>query len=315
MSIPELAEDTPPALSVIMPVLNAAGTIDEAIASIAAASAGLRHEIIVVDGGSTDGTAELALGHRHVWLIAAPGTSIYQAVNIAFEASRAPLVAWLNADDQLLPGALDRIEAAFAADPAADIVRGQAEFIHSDGGGWQAHDRRIEKRMAGPLRLDLITRGPLAVNSMVFRRPLFERIGRFDEGLRLAADREWMLRAWLAGIRVGEVAAPVYRYRIHRGSSTLDPGRRHDRLVRSEHAAILDRYLPTVLGRPAGDPVRVELRRWHAAETALRLGALLRKGAVPAAARLALHESWIDPAWLGIAIRTAGQRLMRRSGR
>ena len=65
MSIPELAEDTPPALSVIMPVLNAAGTIDEAIASIPAASTGHRHEIIVVDGGSTDGTAERALGHRH----------------------------------------------------------------------------------------------------------------------------------------------------------------------------------------------------------------------------------------------------------
>ncbi|HVJ52771.1 MAG TPA: glycosyltransferase [Aliidongia sp.] len=274
---------TTPPLSVVMPVLNAARMIDEALAS---AAEFVDCEIIVVDGGSTDGTPDLVRRHRQARLISAPGTSIYQALNIAILDTRAPLIAWLNADDLLLPGAAQAAVAAFEAAPDADIVRGQAQFVASDEAGWGGHDRLSEQRTAGPLRLDLVTRGPLAVNTMFFRRSLFDNVGLFDESLRLAADREWMLRAWLAGIEIREIPDPVYRYRIHAGSSTLDPRRRNYRVVRAEHDAILRRYLPVALRRRPDDPFRRELRRWHAVEYALRLNGLIGNGALWPVVRL-----------------------------
>jgi glycosyltransferase involved in cell wall biosynthesis len=306
MTIVDSAGAGRPALSIVMPVLNAARTIDAAIAS--AGGSGVDYEMIIVDGGSTDGTTDIVARHGRARLVSAPGTTIYQALNLAIAAARAPLIGWLNADDLLLPDALDRAVAGFAANDKAEIVRGQAEFMLSDGSAWQAHDRRIERRAAGPLRLDLVTRGPLAINAMFFRRQLFDRIGRLDETLRLAADRDWMLRAWLANVRIGEIPDPVYRYRIHAGSSTLDPHRRNDQLVRDEHAVILGRYLPDALRRGAGDPVRIELRRWHAAEYALRLAGLIRLGAFRAALNLIGEGVRIDPAWPFIAAIMAVRR-------
>jgi glycosyltransferase involved in cell wall biosynthesis len=299
-----------PAFSIVMPALNAARTIAEAIASVAETRADW--EMIVVDGGSTDETAALVARCDRARLISAPGTTIYQALNVALAEARAPHIAWLNADDLLLPGALDRVGAAFAADREAEIVRGRARFMFSDGAAWRDHAGEIERRVAGPLRLDLVTRGPLAINAMFFRRSLIERVGRFDETLRLAADREWMLRAWLAGVRVREIADPVYRYRIHAGSSTLDPGRRNDGTVRGEHAAILRRYLPDALGRRRDDPVRLELRRWNAVECALRLNGLVRARRLRAAADLIGTETRIDPAWPLVAAVIAGRRTAAR---
>jgi GT2 family glycosyltransferase len=115
----------------------------------------------------------------------------------------------------------------------------------------------------------LSLRGPFAINSLCIRRAIFDRIGSFDTAFRFAADREWMLRAWLAGVGIAEVAQPVYRYLSHMGSSTLDRDKRNYALMRWEHLMIVRRFLsPSSLeGQPA--EVTRALRRWHAAETAM----------------------------------------------
>ena len=287
-----------PAVSVVMPALNAAATIGEALESLA--GQGIALEAIVADGGSTDGTLDVAGRYPFVQLVPAPGSSIYEALNLAVAAARAPVIAWLNADDLFLPGALAALLAGFVAAPEAEIVRGLPHFVRSGADGWQAHDRRIEARAADALGLRQITRGPLAINTMVFRRTLVERVGLFDTSLRLSADREWMLRAWRGGARIVELGQPVYCYRVHGGSSTLDPARRNHRRARDEHAAILRRVLPEALVLPARDPVRVELRRWHAVEAALGLQAALAAADWPAAMRLVAAAGRADPAWLPI---------------
>jgi glycosyltransferase involved in cell wall biosynthesis len=282
-------------LTVVMPALNAAATIGEALDSLVGQADGL--EAIVADGGSTDGTVAVAERYPFAKVVSAPGSSIYEALNLALAAAQAPIVAWLNADDLFLPGALALALDAFAGAPEADIVRGLPQFIRSGAAGWQAHDRRIEARAAGALTLKLITRGPLAINSMLFRRDLLMRIGPFDTSLRLSADREWMLRAWRGGARILELGRPVYCYRVHRGSSTLDPGRRNHLRAREEHAAILRTLLPPALRLDAGDPIRIELRRWHAVESALRVQAAVRAGSWRDAARLCSEAGQADPAW------------------
>ena len=303
-----------PTLSVVMPALNAAATIGEALDSLAGQVDGL--EAIIADGGSTDGTVAIAEKYPFARVLSAPGSSIYEALNLALAAARAPVVAWLNVDDLFLPGMLATALDALTRTPEADIVRGRPQFMRSDEAGWQAHDRPIEALAAGALTLPLITRGPLAINSMVFRRELLTRIGPFDGSLRLAADREWMLRAWRAGTKILELDRPLYCYRVHRGSSTLDPGRRNHLRARQEHAAILRRALPAGMRLDTSDPVRIELRRWHAVETALRMRATLAAGGWREAARLWAEAGRSDLAWPLILVGQVGMLLRRRwSGR
>jgi hypothetical protein len=284
-----------PTISVVMPALNAGATIGEALDGLA--GQGDQIEVIVADGGSDDETLAVAQAYSFVRVLAAPGSTIYEALNLALAAARAPVVAWLNADDLFLPGALAMALDAFARAPDAEIVRGLPQFIRSGDNGWQAHEASIEARADKALDLELITRGPLAINSMVFRRDLLERVGAFDVTLRLAADREWMLRAWCGGARIVELGRPLYCYRVHRGSSTLDPGRRNHARVRDEHAAILARVLPSALRLAGDDPMRMALRRWHAVESALRIHGAFADGRMRQAVRLWGDAGRADPAW------------------
>jgi glycosyltransferase involved in cell wall biosynthesis len=300
-----------PTLSVVMPALNAAATIGEALASLDGQLAGL--ELVLADGGSTDETMAIARRHPFVTVLEAPGSTIYQALNLAIAAARAPIIAWLNADDLFLPDALAAALAAFAEQPDVEIVRGRPEFRRSGPEGWGAHEQRIERLGAGPLSLAQIMRGPLAINSLLFRRTALARIGPFDPSFRLAADRDWMLRAWRQGVRVVELDLPLYRYRVHHGSSTLDPDRRNDARTRAEHAAILRRDLPAALEGHRRHPFTVELRRWHAVECALRLKPLIVRGAWREAASLATEAAGLDAAWPLILAGCAAARVARAS--
>jgi hypothetical protein len=106
-----------------------------------------------------------------------------------------------------------------------------------------------------------------------------------------------MLRAWRAGVRIVELNRPLYCYRVHSGSSTLDPERRNHSRTREEHAAILRRILPETRGPDGSPAVRSAVRRWHAVECALRLRALAAAGEWRAAARLCAESVRADPAW------------------
>jgi glycosyltransferase involved in cell wall biosynthesis len=173
-----------------------------------------------------------------VRVISAPGTSIYEAHNRGFAETRAPAIVLLNADDVLLPGALRAWCDALARAPGAGMVRGRATFAELDGAG----------------------------------------VGAFDTSYRLAADREWMLRAWIAEIPLVEIDRAVYRYLMHDGSSTIDRARKNFALVRRENIAIARRYLSGEPARQASPQTLRAVRQWHAAETTLLAAHQLRAG-------------------------------------
>lgn len=174
-------------VAIIVATLNAAATIDLALDGVerAVADAACVADVLVIDGGSDDGTYERVAMRRGVcWMLQQiPGLAA--ARNEAIAATSAPLIAFCDADDVWTEGALRMRLAALAAAPAAWGVSGRVRFVDRAGPS------------AGlPVRREAGTEHPGATpGAMLLRRSAFERVGPFDTGLRIGADADWILRA------------------------------------------------------------------------------------------------------------------------
>ena len=114
---------TAPRFSILIPAFNAAGYIEATLHSVRKQDfASL--EVIVMDGGSSDNTVELARNFAGLKMIviSEPDRGQLDAVQKAMGAATGDVLYWLNADDILMPGSLQAVDACFAADPALDLV-------------------------------------------------------------------------------------------------------------------------------------------------------------------------------------------------
>ena len=241
-----------PRIRLVTPCLDPGPWLEETILSVAA-----QHypavEHVVVDGGSTDGTAALLARHRdrlHDVILGRDGGPA-EAIGKGLAGSGADLVGWLNADDLLAPGALHRLGAAFAADPAADLVHGFA-VVH--------RARRItgvQRPLAdGPQGFtvealaDVFGRWGagaffLQPEVLVARR-FWDRLGGLDASLAAVFDYELWLRAAKAGARIAQVPWPTAFYRTHPAQRS---GRRG--ALAAEQVMARDRH-----AQPAPPPAR-----------------------------------------------------------
>jgi glycosyltransferase involved in cell wall biosynthesis len=258
---------TRPLISIITPVLNRVGLIGAALDSVGRAGA-VPTEHLVVDGGSTDGTVSLLRNRPGIRLIEAPGTGIYDALNLGLHAARGDIICQLNSDDLLSRGSLESVvEADARAGTDVDAVRGRALYF-ADDVGLEARAKALTAEFPVPLCPADVALGAPAINTLFIRRRLYDRVGYFDPRFRLAADREWLMRAYAAGIRIYQIPAQVYRFRLHRGSLTIDPDLSASGVIRLEHLEICRRILSSP---DAPATVRRLCRRWCAKEAVLLL--------------------------------------------
>src|SRR5262249_23748876 len=151
-----------PAVTVITPALNSAGTLRHAIDSLARQN--VPYEALLVDGGSKDDTVAMASAAPGFRVISAPGTSIYEALNRGMSVSRVPVVVFLSSDGALVPGALAAWLEGFERAPHADISRGWATFVEMKKNGEFCSLPEEDHRGARPLDLHLLLRGACAIN-------------------------------------------------------------------------------------------------------------------------------------------------------
>lgn len=279
-----------PAVSIITPLLNRAAMLAEALAS-AAAQRPVAFEHLVVDGGSTDGSREIAT-KAGATLIEAPGSSIYQALNIGLARARGDIVCLLNSDDRLAPGALAAALEAFASDAALDLVRGRAQVERQDAETWTIVDDGAAQAPAPTLRNVLL--GASNINACFFRRDFADRVGPFNPVYRISADREWLARALLSGWRTGGLDRVVYVYRTHPGSLTIGQNKPALATWVREHLAFASQMLA---GSGLRGSYRADLRAFFAKETAHLVTLLLVSGNLASAARALVDGFRVDPAW------------------
>jgi len=123
---------TQPLVSVIIPSYNSARFVRMTIESVLRQSPAV-FELIVVDDGSTDDSAAIVQGYEAVSLIRQPNQGLSAARNAGLAIARGEYLVFLDADDLLLPGALETGLKAFASRPDCAFVYGHCQFIDAEG--------------------------------------------------------------------------------------------------------------------------------------------------------------------------------------
>jgi mycofactocin glycosyltransferase len=202
--------------SVIVPVRDGADTIDDCLASVLALSYPGPLEVVVVDNGSRDGTAEALLRHGdRIAVVEEPRPGPAAARNAGLRRATGEVVAFTDADCVVEPDWLERLVAPLA-DPAVGIAGGRILARPPVGAvarfGEVIHDHRMAIEVYQP---------PYAITmNWASRRATLIELDGFDEGLRRCEDVDLSYRLVQAGYRLAYVAEAVVR---HRNESTL-PG-------------------------------------------------------------------------------------------
>lgn len=195
----------PVAVSYVMPVLNEAGYLEAAIASIVGQDHPGEFEIVLAVGPSTDGTAAIvdrlvASDHR-IRIVDNPGMDIPIGLNLAIAASRHPIIVRVDAHTELAPGYTSRAVATLERTGAASL--GGVMVATGKPGLQAAVARAYNSRYGlggGAYHGDQATEGPAESAYMgVMRADALRAIGGFDETLRRGEDWELNYRLRQAG--------------------------------------------------------------------------------------------------------------------
>jgi glycosyltransferase involved in cell wall biosynthesis len=182
-----------PRISVITPCLNAAGTVEEAVASVRAQGyPDVEH--LVVDGGSTDGTVDMLerLGVRYV---SERDDGRVDAANKGVGLTTGEVVAWLNADDRYETGALRAVGEAFAASPEAAWVTGYCRIIGGDGREIRRPVTAYKNLLLRHWSLGLyLTQNFVSDPATFVRRGALAEAGPLDPRYRISHDYDLWLR-------------------------------------------------------------------------------------------------------------------------
>lgn len=186
-----------PELSIIMPTLNQAHYLPSALDSILSQQYVGHVEVVVIDGGSTDGSIEIlkSYGDR-IRLLSEPDRGQSDAVNKGLSMVRGGIVGWLNSDDLYKPGAFESVYAALQ-EPNVHWVFGKVDVIDSEGHEIRRWITRIKNQRLRRLTFAKLLRANWISQMGVFWRRDFQRqVGDLELNYHLAMDYDWWLRFW-----------------------------------------------------------------------------------------------------------------------
>ena len=244
-------------ISVVIPVYNRRDVVADAVRS-ALAQTLPPLEVLVVDDGSTDGSADVAAGFGEpIRVLRTPNRGPSAARNTGIRESKGEAVAFLDSDDVWRPYCLQRLAEAMLAENA-DMAFGDAEIevCGKTASGSLLRQRKVSDVLSpGPSRVPdcfgmLLVENFICSSAVVARRQALISAGLFDESLRSVEDRDLWLRMARDGV---VVCVPEVLATVRRDGGGLSEDQA---LASASRIAVLNRYvgdrgLPAPLKRRA----------------------------------------------------------------
>ena len=214
MSTPSALNDSAPGISVVIPCYNYARFLTQAVDSCLLQNYP-NYEVILVDDGSQDNTAEVAAKYGgRIRYVYQQNAGLPSARNTGIRAARHAYVAFLDADDIFLPGCFAAVMKKFARLPADfSLVVPNHEYVLAEGQPMPVRRYDLEWDREITVR-DILMRSRFQPSGVITRRSVFEDCGFFDLPLRSSEDRDMWIRitarhrAW----RMGEVFVQIRKH-------------------------------------------------------------------------------------------------------
>lgn len=206
-----------PLVSIVVPSFNQARYLDATLHSIFSQSYP-NVEVIVIDGGSSDGSTKILerYSSRLKYWESEPDNGQTHAINKGFKRASGEILAWLNSDDLLLPGAIARAVASLSSNKQTDVVYGDRVIINEDSWDigvwrtWKAHNSVLAYA-------DFIPQ-----ETLFWRRSIWDKVGAsLDENFQFAMDWDLLLRFKAANANFKKLDAFQGAFRFHPEQKTV----------------------------------------------------------------------------------------------
>ena len=235
-------------LSVIMPVYNRERFVVPALRSLLRQRDAADLDIIVIDDGSTDGSAEAVRAimdenscirlfrHAHTGVAGARNAGLRQLP------ADAGFVSFLDSDDISLPGRFKADLAYFETHPGLDLTYSLMTLA----------DRIDDETLEPAANSRIMTVRGLSLSTALFSRALVDRIGWFDEEFELSEDTDYLLRVFETGPVYELLDSVAVYYRRHAGNTTRENDRRLRDHLRAIHKSMRRRRADPALREAPG---------------------------------------------------------------
>ena len=203
-----------PLVSIVTPSYNMAKYLTETIESVL--SQDYPHiEYIVVDGGSTDGSLEILERFKgRLCYVSGPDRGPSDAANRGFRQSHGQILAWLNADDSYLPGAVGKAVSYLQAHEDTDVVYGEGWWIDESGAV-------LGRYPTLPFDAKVLERDCFICQPAAFLRAAAYQRCELDANVNWSFDYDLWIRMAKAGVRFGSMPDYLANSRMHGGAKTI----------------------------------------------------------------------------------------------
>jgi glycosyltransferase involved in cell wall biosynthesis len=205
--------------SIVVPVYNAAATIEATVASVLAQTES-SFEILLIDDGSSDDSLKIAMAlskkdHR-IRVISTRNSGASATRNLGMELSKGKFIAFLDADDIWAPAKLETHYRLHCEQPELYGSYARISFLDSDAG---PEVRTRSSIVPGPLQIaELIGENPICtMSNFVMARAHLNLFGLFREDMSHAEDQEWLVRAVSHGALIEGIDETLVGYRLSPG--------------------------------------------------------------------------------------------------
>lgn len=206
--------DDTPLISVVMPAFNAKKFISEALQSMLEQTYD-NFELIVIDDGSTDGTKNIidrfSINDARIHVTSRENRGLVASLNEGIKKAKGALIARMDADDVATVNRLESQVQFLRQHPSVSIVGGQATVIDETGAA-----KGELKKPVRPESIEHYLRFgcPIIHPTYLAHRQVFDELGGYRD-IKAAEDIDFLVRAFHAGHRFGNLASTILKYRVH----------------------------------------------------------------------------------------------------